>query len=975
MMPMAILGFIRSNLALGLFLIGVWFAHAQEPYYRKISFMEGLPSQVIYDLYVSREGRLYLGTERGLVTFDGVQFLVYDFVDNLGFAVNSIQEDEQGAIWCKNFANQIFKLEQGKLIQPEYVKKILERDGNNLIDFYLKDNSIYVLTEYILFELRPDKAPKIILQHKERRSKDTFTSMAVSSNGEVFEVSSLKKHYTLTDNKVVNEVQIENGQKESLVFQDQFYYLVKGGINEVYQLNGKLFSQSPFIKPPLFYKLAEASSTLWLCTSFGIYPIDTEKNIILPGLFLGSRINDIVEDNEGNLWVSSLDEGLFLIPDIKLKRLRVPEKIGNSKVTSLLKSEYGELFAGTSNGKIFSWSQQQKKERIFDTKTEMNIEFLYESEPFLVSSQGVFNRATGDLVIKGYYGKGMVQDDLGNHFMASYNSAGLLSKDFISSPILPEGFVNKTLEDFNNFNRNLFIIRNKRSRCVFFDSKFKTYYVGYSDGLYAYLPSGKIIEIRTLDNHPIITSEIQKGIDDGLWIATAQQGLIKIVDQKVVAQFQQNKGLTGSYCKRVKVTSNGVWVLTDTGINYLRNGNNVLENISYHLGFKGLTFNDILVDEEYVWIATNEGIITAPHTVFLNKAIPKFSIAGFYVNESEKSPKEALTYNQNQIDFTFNTQFYKGLGDFTYEFRLKEVDDNWKSQSSQLNTVTYRSLKPGKYTFQARVKYGNEYTTTEEFIFQISPPFWLSYWFFLIVILFMALLLYAMVRFIVKRIKRKQEMKEKLVLSQLTALRSQMNPHFLYNVLNAVQGLIYDNQKTKASEYLGAFSDLIRKTLDISDQSEITITKELETIELYVGLEEGRFEENTFFWSLELPRDEDLSQYVIPTLILQPFIENAIKHGLMHRKGEKLLHLKIDKMGAYWIFEVTDNGIGRKHSAEINAQISRHSSFATKALQNRIDLLNQVNDLPIKIEIVDLQQQGFSIGTKVVLQIPIKPLI
>jgi LytS/YehU family sensor histidine kinase len=223
------------------------------------------------------------------------------------------------------------------------------------------------------------------------------------------------------------------------------------------------------------------------------------------------------------------------------------------------------------------------------------------------------------------------------------------------------------------------------------------------------------------------------------------------------------------------------------------------------------------------------------------------------------------------------------------------------------------------------------------------------------------------------RARKKQLIKEQLALSQLTALRTQMNPHFMFNVLNAVQGLIYSNQKSRANEYLGTFSDLMRKTLDVSDKRSISIYEELETIKLYVELEKARFEGDDFDFILDFPKQVDLHQYQIPSLIVQPFVENAIKHGLMHKTGKKILSLSIKKGNEnYWEFEIKDNGIGREQSGKINASMKKHQSFATKATSNRITLINKLSPLPITLQINDLENEGIVSGTQVVLQIPIK---
>jgi LytS/YehU family sensor histidine kinase len=225
----------------------------------------------------------------------------------------------------------------------------------------------------------------------------------------------------------------------------------------------------------------------------------------------------------------------------------------------------------------------------------------------------------------------------------------------------------------------------------------------------------------------------------------------------------------------------------------------------------------------------------------------------------------------------------------------------------------------------------------------------------------------------VARTQRIQSINEKLATSQLTALRSQMNPHFMFNILNAVQGLIYSNQKRKANSFIGTFSTLMRKTLDVSGKREITIKEELETIELYISLEKARFEDGEFCYEIVLPREE-LSQYTLPSLIVQPFVENAIKHGLMHKRGLKKLILQLEKYDEkYWKLSIEDNGIGRKKSMQINQKIEgKPKPFAMNAFYERIELINKLSQRPIKIEVLDLVSDSQeSAGTRVTLFIPI----
>jgi LytS/YehU family sensor histidine kinase len=209
--------------------------------------------------------------------------------------------------------------------------------------------------------------------------------------------------------------------------------------------------------------------------------------------------------------------------------------------------------------------------------------------------------------------------------------------------------------------------------------------------------------------------------------------------------------------------------------------------------------------------------------------------------------------------------------------------------------------------------------------------------------------------------------------SQLSALKAQMNPHFIFNVLNSIQEIILLNDKKQANNYLGKFADLMRLILDQSNKIAISLDDELRSLKLYLELEALRFEEN---FEYEIKVADMLYTYNIriPAMLIQPYVENAIKHGLMHKLGEKKLLLSFSLFNENTLLcVITDNGIGRKRSYEINRmREKKHTSFATGATQRRLELLNQGKEQTITVSFVDLKDEhGNDNGTKVLLYIPL----
>ncbi len=219
--------------------------------------------------------------------------------------------------------------------------------------------------------------------------------------------------------------------------------------------------------------------------------------------------------------------------------------------------------------------------------------------------------------------------------------------------------------------------------------------------------------------------------------------------------------------------------------------------------------------------------------------------------------------------------------------------------------------------------------------------------------------------------KLQEALKEDLDHYMQAALRKQMNPHFIFNSLNSIQSFILQNDKLSANIYLSKFAGLMRSVLENSQHRLISLGKEVEVLKLYIELEEQRFD-NTFNCTWNIDGNVDLSAHMLPSLILQPYIENAIWHGLLHKEGERLLTINITKNEAHLSCTIEDNGVGRATAMAIRKNKSTRESLGTKITQKRIDLLNSLNDSGIDIQYYDLSDNnGNASGTKVEITIPV----
>lgn len=222
-------------------------------------------------------------------------------------------------------------------------------------------------------------------------------------------------------------------------------------------------------------------------------------------------------------------------------------------------------------------------------------------------------------------------------------------------------------------------------------------------------------------------------------------------------------------------------------------------------------------------------------------------------------------------------------------------------------------------------------------------------------------------------LKRKNRVQHDLRVSELTALKAQMNPHFVFNALNSIQEYVLTEQTELANDYLGKFARLMRRPLDQSQQISVTLSEEIELLELYLELEAIRFEEG-FVYSIEVEDGLNIEETGIPAMIVQPFVENAIKHGLMHKKDDRELSVKFSRSQGSVVCQIVDNGIGLEASKKLNAKRQQtHRSFGTGAIRKRLELLNADSNAKIMLEMIDRSQANSNIsGTLVILRIPIK---
>ena len=515
---------------------------------------------------------------------------------------------------------------------------------------------------------------------------------------------------------------------------------------------------------------------------------------------------------------------------------------------------------------------------------------------------------------------------------------------------------------------------------LYSDTISKRIYLATSDGLY-YTPDDFHSFFKITDN--LLATRINHLTKKGsLFILSSEEKGLIFWDGKRSWNINVNNGLASNVCKKALVDKQGnIWVATNKGISKIEtkaSGEYEVNNLTTQ---EGLSSDDIynlnIIDDE-IWIPTESGATKFNTTQWVKNTLPPpIYITGIAVDDSlyKVNAFAEIPYNHNYIKLNYNGLSYKSNGELLYEYRLIGLDTSLKKTKS--TQVEFTRLASGEYTFEVKAIKNNTIASPKAAVFSfiIYPPWYKTWWFVLLSILSTVSIIYLFFWIRFKRLKAREEEKTKLITlvteTEIKALRAQTNPHFIFNALNSISLFVLKNDSDQAQFYLMRFAQLMRDVLENSEHDVIGLGKEFSILKTYMELEVLRFG-GKYRFDISIPEDLLNAKIIIPPLLLQPIIENAIWHGLMPLEDrDGLLVLKAKKEGNMVTITVEDNGIGRKKSAEIKVGKSSHKTskgiFMTK---NRIGLFNQKHSEKIKIvttDLVDLDNKAT--GTRVELLI------
>lgn len=949
---------------------------AQHPYFYTINDDNGLPSNEVYQVQQDSFGFMWIACDAGLYRYDGFRFIGYSHHQQNSKSISNLTLDKNQYIWSQNFTGQIFRTKaDSNSLEMVYDGAQLNRAAPAYtIDQYghawIANDSVIIVLDSLLKPIKTIELAKegcqITIWFDIKATNDNLIYF-INYGGEYIIIDAttqtIKKRNTIKGEGTSRYKLLYLNHKmlafvESLATRQYKVYDITNGLNK------ELAEFSPPVPTGYNYVINAQVENLFLCTSAGAIVLNRNflPNPLYKILFEKHKISYSYCDKEGNYWFTSLQDGIFVIPSLDVQVFNTTNSVlKDNNIFSIDQEDKNSLYVGNYSGELYHLDIVSNELKLLEEKEEGKyraVRRAYKKKEKLYIARGVFTIYNNNKLTT-IPALGNVRDFVVNEDTIYYTRSDI------------SGFVTKNNETWEQH-----VLHKKGGKKVTWDKKNQAVYYACIDGFYVYKDS--VFKEIKYNNLPIYGSALQLE-NNQLWVGTNDMGVLLIEKDSVIKTINTNNLLSDDNIKSMYKHGDTLLVACRKGLNVIQ----LKQNRSYVINeYDGLAFkeiNDITVADQHAYLATIKGLVKLPLNLqWKNKTAPQIKILGAYKNYLPIDLERAIEFNfdDNNLSIDFIAIALRSKSNFNYKYRLKNFDKDWRYINSSTNKINFSSLPPGEYIFEVLAinEDGICSTTSAKIPIHVYAPIWEKWWFYLILSFVFVSIIALIFRARFNFVKRKAEMESKLVVSQLTALKAQMNPHFMYNALNSIQALIIKNELKKSSFYLNKFSKLMRSVLDASGEEFITVQDEVTILELYLELEKLRFGDD-FSYKVIIQNNIDTYQMMMPSLILQPFIENAIKHGLLHKKGVKEITIEFqlkDKL----ICIITDNGVGRKKVQEIQQRLAEnHKSFATQATKKRIELLNNFTKDEYGFDVIDLyDNDGISKGTKVVICIPIKPL-
>ncbi len=908
-------------------LIGFNWVWCQENGIIQYSTKEGLTSNTCYLLSQDKNQKMWIGSDNGLNSFDGKEFSTYD--EKNGFTnLEIIRSTSFGdnKVFIIDLTHQGFIFSNNKLIRLQGSMKFNAQCVELAGRIYLfNDHKLYELVENEGF-----RAKQFLHFHYDKiaMSNESKALYNVGDRIYLFDLKNLSTHL-IQENKGntfsdLDFTQIKNDrvfnfhQSKLQVFEIENNTLIP---NSEYAL--------PYPENEARYRI-DRNSNVWIMPATGGLEFSYLNNSSKKSLdfftidsFSTIKVNDIFVDANHNIWVSSDNKGLFFIQNARTSQiLNYPFTSFNEDVKNIefykgkvYFSIGADLYQIEGNNDIHKISNPIDEEEIRILKKIGNKLFVVRRH----SIQYLDNQQ-------------LIKMDIPSH---ANKNIGSFQDGYLISNFKDLLFYNPT----NHQSEVLFTQRNYNTLQFSKDSL----WVGTPSGLYK-------LQVSTKQSKPFLASilgsyqitDIAK-VKDQLYVcATNASGLFFFNNYQFLHQINTQNGLSNNNVKSLSVEGSYIYAVTFNGLNKIPIDSIGQKVYTFNVrdGLPSNNINDVIYRNDSLLIATDRGL-------FVSQAFPYHSTISAQVTIENIQINDSIYYQLNQLPKIYSNQSlkfklvypdYASLGDISFKYKLENYDKNWTLTRS--NELIYKNLPPGNYIL--KVIGINSKKEESPRIFEYAIPIqyrWYQHtWVQVVLVLIGLILLLSLVYSIARRRSHnKINNEKKLAELELKAIKAQLNPHFISNCLNSISFLVHKGELDIAQKYINIFSRMIRLNLDYSNQSFVTIEKEMTYLEYYIEMEKLRFGDK-FSYDVQI-NETDCKLKKIPTFFIQPIVENAIKHAFSDMENKGKIQVKFHCISdSETQITIMDNGKG----IDTQKDLDKDQSYGVSLILNRIETFNKL---------------------------------
>jgi two-component sensor histidine kinase len=940
-------------------------ATAQQPYTIAINSNEGLSSDVVYDIMEDSRGFVWLATGNGLVRFDGETYKLIAAEGQTSKIGSYISEDYLGRIWMESFDGSLFYVRQDKLVMLDDRKPI------GFFNYYIdKECLIHIYrNEAVIYDLATLEPQKII----ERNNAQTFhvycmgDEMHVLGENEwILDKNGQEQTRPLPEIMKTMTPILSAKKGETLYFVGKdnakgfFYQYQQATTKEVFAVREMSFIQN----------IAYLDEMFWFCCSDGLYVYSKGGRLINEEpYFKNINVSSVMKDCNGGYWVGTLTEGALVIRNFGHSIIETPQMRPQRLAVFA-----DEVIVGTKDGRLLPVGKSGPGQAFYQSKGNHGIFYLEADkttrELYCTSNEFCVFDANKNCILKDVASiKDVERLDDKYLVVAASGNVGLFT--------LPRFTTESTWDLFYKKNLNSFSVKSSpildgRGKSVVYDKELDAIFFCSNQGFYKQTLLG-LEEIRR-DNKSLNYVKIE--VVGRQIFALTPTGKIECLNIENPSEYRVLRSLEGEDWKLLKNIDNTIYVASDHELARYELGVEE-ERIEYVFSVAGNDrISDFVKKGDRFYISIDRGIIEIPETNGVKDLEPRFYLDRMFIRGEEVKGAELsqLSYDQNEVLFQFSIASYPGSQWLPVYYSLN--GNEWNKITEGSRSLKLDALRPGYYSVRFKIGENGKSFAAPTFI--VRRPFWESYWFYIgmgLLVVAVGIIYY---RYQTRLLKAQNKLQlEKLSLEKdlqsamLQSIKSQMNPHFFYNALNTIQSFIFTDDKRNAGIFLSKFSQLTRMILEMSERESVRVSEEIQALNLYLEIESARFNYDLNY-KVEVTPEVDIEMSRLPSMIIQPYVENAIKHGLLHKKENKNLAIRFKKENQNLVIEIEDDGIGRARSRELNRIKNKgHQSFATEANSRRLELLNRKHG-NVGVEFIDKQNEaGESNGTLVIIQIPL----